>query len=83
MKTIRQRARAYAQTRNQNSYAYDGYIKGATEQRVIDIDKACEQFAEALENLRVKNADEYVKCFRKAMEGGNDEQPQSKETPQG
>lgn len=42
MKTIRQRARAYAQTRNQNSYAYDGYIKGATEQQEIVIDKACE-----------------------------------------
>lgn len=38
-------------------------------QLAIIIDKACEQFAEALEDLRVKNVDEYVKCFRKAMKG--------------
>lgn len=51
MKTIRQRARVYAQTCNQNSYAYDGYIKGATEQQAIDIDKACEIYRKELSEI--------------------------------
>lgn len=37
MKTIEERAREYW-----NCDAEDGYIKGATEQKQIDIDKACE-----------------------------------------
>lgn len=42
MKTIKARARAYAQTRNQNTYAYDGYLKGAIEQQAIDNVQLCE-----------------------------------------
>ena len=48
MKTIRERAREYAENEDL-VYGTDGYeyclrdyIKGATEQKVIDIDKACE-----------------------------------------
>ena len=48
MKTIAERAREYA--RNEDlvqgtdgfEYCLRDYIKGATEQKVIDIDKACE-----------------------------------------
>ena len=48
MKTIRERAREYAKNEDlvqgTDSYEYclRDYIKGATEQKVIDIDKACE-----------------------------------------
>lgn len=48
MKTIAERAREYAENEDL-VYGTDGYeyclrdyIKGATEQKVIDIDKACE-----------------------------------------
>ena len=48
MKTIAERAREYAENEDlvQGTYGYEyclrDYIKGATEQKVIDIDKACE-----------------------------------------
>ena len=48
MKTISERAREYAenedlvQSTDGYEYCLRDYIKGATEQKVIDIDKACE-----------------------------------------
>ena len=48
MKTISERAREYAENEDlvQGTDGYEyclrDYIKGATEQKVIDIDKACE-----------------------------------------
>ena len=48
MKTIAERAREYAENEDlvQGTDGFDyclrDYIKGATEQKVIDIDKACE-----------------------------------------
>ena len=48
MKTIAERAREYAknedlvQCTDGYEYCLRDYIKGATEQKVIDIDKACE-----------------------------------------
>ena len=48
MKTIRERAREYAKNEDLVEgtdgfeYCLRDYIKGATEQKVIDIDKACE-----------------------------------------
>ena len=48
MKTIRERAREYAESEDlvQGAdgfeYCLRDYIKGATEQKAIDIDKACE-----------------------------------------
>lgn len=48
MKTIEERAREYAENEDlvQGTDGYEyclrDYIKGATEQKVIDIDKACE-----------------------------------------
>lgn len=48
MKTIRERAREYAENEDLVEgtdgfeYCLRDYIKGATEQKVIDIDKACE-----------------------------------------
>ena len=48
MKTIAERAREYAENEDlvQGTDGYEyclrDYIKGATEQKVIDIDKACE-----------------------------------------
>lgn len=57
--------------------AYHGYIKGATEQHKIDIDKACEWlkehamyygYASGIDATYAYDADMLVKNFRKAME---------------
>lgn len=52
----------------------EGYIKGATEQQTIDIDKACEwlkEFANFSVNDNTGSLDEQdlVERFRKAMQG--------------
>lgn len=48
-----------------------GYIKGATEQRKIDIDKACEWLWQNIEQCIFEDMalDEILQEFRKAMEG--------------
>ena len=81
MKTIAERAREYAENEDlvhgTDGYEYclRDYIKGATEQKVIDIDKACEWIKENFEyyvDVEVSSyytyGDKFVDDFRKAME---------------
>ena len=89
MKTIAERAREYAENEDlvQGTDGYEyclrDYIKGATEQKVIDIDKACEWLEEnardyACATIRCPYGEEeeiicdvhreIVEDFRKAME---------------
>ena len=81
MKTIAERAREYAknedlvQGTDGFEYCLRDYIKGATEQKVIDIDKACEWIKENFEyyvDVEVSSYytydDKFVDDFRKAME---------------
>lgn len=83
--TIEQRAKAYEEdypNMDDSYYSYyvrDGYIKGATEQRKIDIEKACEwlllhsrdALAHGYNLIEGKFAigDKFIENFRKAMEG--------------
>ena len=89
MKTIAERAREYAENEDlvQGTDGYEyclrDYIKGATEQKVIDIDKACKWLKEnardyACATIRCPYGEEeeiicdvhreIVEDFRKAME---------------
>lgn len=80
MKTIAERAREYAENEDL-VYGTDGYeyclrdyIKGATEQKVIDIDKACEWLKNNWREYVVQDRDGMILFghweydFRKAME---------------
>ena len=80
MKTIAERAREYAENEDL-VYGTDGYeyclrdyIKGATEQKVIDIDKACEWLKEQVYQeygggpLERLIPDTMIEKFRNAME---------------
>ena len=42
MKTIEERAKKYSKRQCVKAVAYNAYVAGATEQKAIDIDKACE-----------------------------------------
>lgn len=81
MKTIRERAREYAKNEDLVEgtdgfeYCLRDYIKGATEQKVIDIDKACEWLEAFCCEIGCKydcNFDDIIvggpKRLRKAME---------------
>ena len=76
MKTIAERAREYAENEDlvQGTDGFDyclrDYIKGATEQKAIDIDKACEWLERANSALPpcYKMFEVNIKNFRKAME---------------
>ena len=80
MKTIAERAREYAENEDlvQGTDGYEyclrDYIKGATEQKVIDIDKACEWLKEQVYQeygggpLERLIPDTMIEDFRKAME---------------
>ena len=80
MKTIRERATEYAEKEDlvQGTDGYEyclrDYIKGATEQKVIDIDKACEWLKEQVYQeygggpLERLIPDTMIEEFRKAME---------------
>lgn len=76
MKTIRERAEEYAENEDlvQGTdgfeYCLRDYIKGATEQKVIDIDKACEWLERANSALPpcYKMFKVNIENFRKAME---------------
>ena len=76
MKTIRERAEEYAENEDlvQGTDGFDyclrDYIKGATEQKVIDIDKACEWLERANSALPpcYKMFEVNIENFRKAME---------------
>ena len=80
MRTIEERAREYAGNEDL-VYGTDGYeyclrdyIKGATEQKVIDIDKACEWLKNNWREYVVQDRDGMILFghweydFRKAME---------------
>jgi len=80
MKTIKERAEEYADecwTLDEANFACeDGYIKGATEQQAIDIDKACEWMKSHIDeglviyhNNTWCSLGEFIKNFRKAMKG--------------
>ena len=64
MKTIAERAREYAENEDlvQGTDGYEyclkDYIKGATEQKVIDIDKACEWLEKELQKIAVDEVKE-------------------------
>ena len=80
MKTIRERAREYAknedlvQGTDGFEYCLRDYIKGASEQKVIDIDKACEWLKNNWREYVVQDRDGMILFghweydFRKAME---------------
>lgn len=78
MKTIAERAREYAENEDlvQGTdgfeYCLRDYIKGATEQKVIDIEKACEwlsnYFVFEHEAMSAQGCDAFLRAFRKAME---------------
>lgn len=54
MKTIEERAKAASEGYNDDGYSaglYMGYKVGATEQKIIDINKACEWFADYLMDI--------------------------------
>ena len=80
MKTIAERAREYAKNEDlvQGTDGYEyclrDYIKGATEQKVIDIDKACEWLKNNWREYVVQDRDGMILFghweydFRKAME---------------
>ena len=71
MKTIEERALEYANELGIDSntdyfdYCQQDYIAGATEQKAIDIDKACEWLNE---NARHPLSADMRRKFRKAME---------------
>ena len=80
MKTIAERAREYAENEDlvQGTDGYEyclrDYIKGATEQKVIDIEKACEWLKNNWREYVVQDRDGMILFghweydFRKAME---------------
>ena len=80
MKTIAERAREYAENEDlvQGTDGYEyclrDYIKGATEQKVIDIDNACEWLKNNWREYVVQDRDGMILFghweydFRKAME---------------
>lgn len=80
MKTIAERAREYAENEDlvqgtdSFEYCLRDYIKGATEQKVIDIDKACKWMKEQVYQeygggpLERLIPDTSIEEFRKAME---------------
>ena len=72
MKTIEERAKKYVWkewTPEYHFIAEESYIIGAKEQKVIDIDKACEWIKENIEGgVHPQSAYGFVERFRKSME---------------
>ena len=70
-KTIEERAKKYVWkewTPEYHFIAEESYIIGAKEQKVIDIDKACEWIKENIEGgVHPQSAYGFVERFRKAM----------------
>ena len=76
MKTIEERAKANL-AYEQDFYGYNlsenmvcrAYVRGATEQKAIDIDKACEWLKERVQcGVHPQRVYGFVEEFRKAME---------------
>ena len=71
MKTIEERATEYANkewTPEYHFIAEESYIAGATEQKVIDINKACEWLKNNLREYGIILFGHWESDFRKAME---------------
>ena len=72
MKTIEERATEYANkewTPEYHFIAEESYITGAKEQKVIDINKACEWLKENIEGgVHPQSAYGFVEKFRKTIE---------------
>lgn len=80
METIEERAKEYGSKKGDISLSAvynealasiyeEGYMAGATEQKVIDIDKACEWLKENTEGgVHPQRAYSFPDMFRKAME---------------
>ena len=80
MKTIEERAKEYASKKGDISLSpiynealariyEEAYIAGAKEQKVIDIDKACEWLKENIEGgVHPQSTYSFLDKFRKAME---------------
>ena len=72
MKTLEERATKYANkewTPEYHFVAEESYIAGAKEQKVIDINKACEWLKENIEGgVHPQSTYGFVEKFRKAME---------------
>ena len=77
MKTIEERAelnleyeRNFCGYNLSDNMVKRAYLKGATEQKVIDIDKACEWLKERVQcGVHPQRAYGFAEEFRKAMEG--------------
>ena len=71
-KTIEERAKKYVWkewTPEYHFIAEESYIAGAKEQKVIDIDKACEWIQENVEGgVHPQSVHGFVEKFRKSME---------------
>ena len=71
IKTIEERAKLASEGYDDDGYSaglYMGYVEGATEQKVIDIDNACEWIKENIEGgVHPQSAYGFVEKFRKAM----------------
>lgn len=78
MKTIAERAREYAENEDlvqgtdSFEYCLRDYIKGATEQKVIDLEKVCDwlsnYFVFEHEGMTAQGCDAFLRKLRKAME---------------
>lgn len=75
MKTIEERAKAASEGYNDDGYSaglYMGYKVGATEQKIIDINKACDWLSDYFvfkhEAMSAQGCDAFLKKFRSAME---------------
>lgn len=72
MKTIEERAELRSEGYENDGYSaglYMGYVDGATEQKAIDIEKACEWLKENIEGgVHPQSIYGFVEKFRKAME---------------
>ena len=74
METIEERAKKYSKRQCVKPVAYNAYIAGATEQKAIDIDKACEWLKNNWREYVNQDRDGMIlfghweSDFRKAME---------------
>ena len=69
MKTIEERAKEYCKNQWDAPTAMTAYMDGATEQKAIDIDVACEWLEERVQcGVHPQRAYGFAEEFRKAME---------------
>ena len=66
--TIKEKAKEYSKGRWDEPTAYEAYISGATEQKAIDMDRACEWLKGVQCVVHPQIAYGFAEEFRKAME---------------